>query len=117
MIDIITIASIPAILALVNLAKNFGVTGKWSSLLAVVLGIALQVADATMGTEPVALTAQGLYPAVGAGLILGLSAAGLYDVAATAGGPKAEPATDFVEPELESDEDSEPEEYTPERVA
>lgn len=84
---IVTIASIPAILALVQLAKSFGVTGKWSTLLAVVLGVVLQVADyaALGGPNDMA----GWYQAVAIGLILGLSAAGLYDAAKTASGPPA----------------------------
>ena len=36
---VMTLASIPAILALVQLAKSLGVKGKWNTLLAVVLGI------------------------------------------------------------------------------
>ena len=43
--EIVTIASIPAILALTNLAKSLGLSGKISALLAVVLGIALAVAQ------------------------------------------------------------------------
>ena len=70
---IVTIASIPAILALTNLAKSLGLSGKISALLAVVLGIALAVAQYE-------LAGYGWYQAAVKGMILGLSAAGLYDV-------------------------------------
>lgn len=71
--EIITIASIPAILALTNLAKSLGLSGKASALLAVVLGVALAVAQYE-------LAGYGWYQAAAQGMILGLSAAGLYDV-------------------------------------
>lgn len=75
----VTLASIPAILALVQLAKTFGVQGKWSTLLAVLLGIVLQLGDAAFISG--ATTPADWYQAFGVGLILGLSAAGLYDTA------------------------------------
>nr|DAK91811.1 MAG TPA: holin [Caudoviricetes sp.] len=71
--EIITIASIPAILALTNLAKSLGLSGKLSALLAVILGIALAVAQYE-------LAGYGWYQEAAQGMILGLSAAGLYDV-------------------------------------
>lgn len=71
--EIITLASIPAILALTNLAKALGLSGKISALLAVVLGVALAVGQHE-------LSAYGWYQAAAQGMILGLSAAGLYDV-------------------------------------
>ena len=70
---LITIASIPAILALVNLGKSLGITGRWSAVAAIVLGVALNVATYYLGGEPA-------FQAAAQGLILGLSAAGLYDV-------------------------------------
>ena len=82
MTDMITpIATVPAILALVNLGKSFGVVGRWATLLAVVLGVGLQLADYAFLTDT--QSASGWYGAAAAGLILGLSAAGLYDVART----------------------------------
>lgn len=78
---ITTIATIPAILALVNLGKSFGVTGRWSALLAVVLGVAVQAAE--YGVTATGHTPAGWYGAIATGLVLGLSAAGLYDVART----------------------------------
>lgn len=72
-----TILSVPAVLAIVELAKKFGVVGKWALLLAVVVAVALNVASYLW-------SASGLYAAIVAGLLLGLAAAGLYDAAKTA---------------------------------
>lgn len=69
----ITLASVPAILALVNLAKLFGIQGRWATLLAVFLAVLLNVGTYYGAGSP-------LYEAISSGLILGLSAAGLYDV-------------------------------------
>lgn len=71
------VATIPAILALVTLAKRVGLPSRWAIVLAVVLGVALNVADYLWASS-------GAYQAAVQGLILGLSAAGLYDVAKTA---------------------------------
>lgn len=79
---IVTLATIPAILGLVNLAKQWGVQGRWSALLAVLLGVAVALAEYVTAAQ-VIITAQGVYSAVATGLILGLSAAGLYDATAT----------------------------------
>jgi hypothetical protein len=81
---ITVLATIPAILALTNLAKRFGLAVQWAVLLAVVLGVALSVADSCLADA-------GWYLVAARGLILGLSAAGLYDVAATVGNPVASP--------------------------
>lgn len=72
-----TILSVPAVLAIVELLKSFGVSGKWSLAAAVVVAVALNVADYLWATS-------GLYGAVVSGLLLGLAAAGLYDTARTA---------------------------------
>lgn len=72
-----TILSVPAVVAIVTLCKSFGVTGKWSLLAALVVAVLLNVATYLWSTS-------GLYAAVVAGILLGLSAAGLYDVAKTA---------------------------------
>ena len=74
---VLTLASIPAILAVVNLIKGFGIDGKWSALIAVLLGVGFMVADVTLSGE--------VYEAAKAGLLLGLGAAGLYDFAKTTG--------------------------------
>lgn len=71
-----TILSVPAVVAIVTFLKSFGVSGKWALLAALVVAIALNVADYLWSTSD-------LYGAVIDGLLLGLAAAGLYDVAKT----------------------------------
>lgn len=73
---ITTIATVPAILALVNLGKRIGINGQAALIASVVLGIAINVANLYLGGEPG-------YQAAVQGLILGLAAAGLYDTTAT----------------------------------
>lgn len=80
----VTLATAPAVLALVTLAKDLGLPTKLSAPLAVVLGVILAVADH-------ALAGSGIYAAAAGGLLLGLGASGLYDAARLAGG--REPAT------------------------
>lgn len=75
------IVSVPAILAGTNLLKSFGVAGKWSALVAVVLGVGLNLA-ATFAGETLG------FQAVAQGLILGLGAAGLWDSATAPKPPK-----------------------------
>lgn len=67
------ILSVPAIVAIVNLTKSFGVEGKWSLLAAVVVAVAINL-------SAFYFAASGAYEAVATGLLIGLSAAGLYDV-------------------------------------
>lgn len=77
MVDpIVALATLPAIVALVNLAKRLGLDGKAALVLAVVLGVGLSVADYSFA-------GQGWYAAATSGLILGLGASGLYDLAPT----------------------------------
>lgn len=73
---ITTLASIPAILALVNLAKTLGLKGKAATILAVLLGLGLNLAQYF-------LASYGWYQQAIQGVILGLSAAGLYDLTPT----------------------------------
>ena len=77
-----TILSVPAVPAIVEFLKSFGVTGKWALLAAVIVAVALNIADYLW-------SASGLYGAVISGLLLGLAAAGLYDTARAAA-PKQE---------------------------
>ena len=70
----VTLLTAPAILALVNLVKNLGLSGKWSALVAVTLGVAIACLQAYAPAEVVQTISQGL--------ICGLGAAGLYDVGA-----------------------------------
>lgn len=71
---VLTIATVPAILALVQLAKDLGLNGKGATVLAVVLGVLLNVAVTFLSQEV-------WFQAVAGGLLLGLSAAGVYDAA------------------------------------
>ena len=71
------IASVPAIVALVNLAKRLGLSDQLALTLSVVLGVVINTANFYFG-------ANGGYQAAVEGLLLGLAAAGLYDVAKTA---------------------------------
>lgn len=82
--SIVTLASIPAIVAMVNLLKGLGVQGKWSLVAAVVLGVAFSVLGEVFGGNTIFEAAQS-------GLLLGLGAAGLYDVTT---GPKV-PDADY----------------------
>lgn len=74
---VIFVLSVPAILAIVNLLKGVGLSGKWSALAAVLIAIALNVANFYLASV-------GAYQAAMQGMILGLSAAGLYDATAKA---------------------------------
>lgn len=74
---VITVATVPAIVALTNLVKSLGISGKWSALVAVLLGVGLSVASW-------ALAGAGWWDAASGGLLLGLAAAGLYDLAPSA---------------------------------
>lgn len=85
---IVSLASIPAVLALVNLGKSLGVKGKWAALLAVFLGVGLAIAQYGLGGF-------GWYQAGVQGIILGLSAAGLYDIKNVGGQGEVE-NTDFI---------------------
>lgn len=69
----IAILTVPGILALTNLLKDLGLGGKWSALAAVVLGVGLSVAHFYLADY-------GAWQAAEGGLILGLAAAGLYDL-------------------------------------
>lgn len=90
--NLVALATPLVILALVNLGKEFGVKGKWATLLAVILGVLLALLDGLFA-------ANALYSFVSSGLILGLTASGLYDVTTTVGKRYASDR-DPVEPEL-----------------
>lgn len=70
------ILSAPAVLAIVELLKSFGVTGKWAMLAAVVVAVGLFEAAHFFGGS-------GAYQAAMQGLLVGLAAAGVYDAAKT----------------------------------
>ena len=67
------IASVPGVIAVVNLLKELGVSGKWALVAAVVVGIALNVANYYLGNL-------GVYQAGVQGAMIGLGAAGIYDL-------------------------------------
>lgn len=72
--------TVPAIVALTNLAKRTGLPSKWSPLVSVLVGVAVACGDAYS-------TGAGYLDAVARGIILGLTASGLYDL--MPGEPKA----------------------------
>lgn len=81
---ITTLATVPAVIALVNLIKNtFNINGKYSALLAVIIGVGLNIANYALGDA-------GWYQAAAQGLILALGASGLYDITNTASAPSDE---------------------------
>ena len=73
---LVALISVPGILALTNLIKSLGVPGKWSALVAVLLGVGLNAANYLLHDA-------GLWQAAQQGLIMGLGAAGLWDVTKT----------------------------------
>ena len=81
---ITTLATVPAVIALVNLIKNtFNINGRYSAIIAVILGIGLNIASYALGD-------MGWYQAAAQGLILGLGGSGLYDITNTASAPSDE---------------------------
>lgn len=80
---ITTLATVPAVIALVTLAKDLGLPSRLSPLLAVLLGVALSLFDGfALGME---FNTQSVLSSIGIGVILGLSASGLYDGAKAVG--------------------------------
>ena len=72
--------TVPAIVALTNLAKRTGLPSKLAPLVSVLVGVAVACGDAYS-------TGAGYLDAVARGVILGLTASGLYDL--MPGEPKA----------------------------
>ena len=72
--------TVPAIVALTNLAKRAGLPSRWAPLVSVLVGVAVACGDAYS-------TGSGYLDAVARGIILGLTASGLYDL--MPGEPKA----------------------------
>ena len=65
--------TVPAIVALTNLAKRTGLPAKLAPLVAVLAGVAVACGDAYS-------TGSGYLDAVARGIVLGLTASGLYDL-------------------------------------
>lgn len=76
---LLTIFSVPGVIALVNLAKKFGVKGRWAQLAAVIIGALLGLLS-TWAVAEVAIGARELINGAAQGIIIGLSAAGIYDL-------------------------------------
>ena len=72
--------TVPAIVALTNLAKRTGIPSKLAPLVSVLAGVAVACGDAYS-------TGSGYLDAVARGIVLGLTASGLYDL--MPGDPKA----------------------------
>lgn len=72
--------TVPAIVALTNLAKRTGLPASLAPLVSVLVGVAIACGDAYS-------TGSGYLDAVARGIILGLTASGLYDL--MPGEPKA----------------------------
>ena len=72
--------TVPAIVALTNLAKRTGLPAKLAPLVSVLAGVAVACGDAYS-------TGSGYLDAVARGIVLGLTASGLYDL--MPGEPKA----------------------------
>lgn len=72
--------TVPAIVALTNLVKRTGLPSRWAPLVSVMVGVAVACGDAYS-------TGAGYLDAVARGIILGLTASGLYDL--MPGEPKA----------------------------
>jgi len=85
-------ASIPAVLALVTIAKDLGLPYKLAPLLSVMLGISLALLDELASGAPA--TSEEVFTQVASGLIIGLSASGVYDGAKLVGGKKTDGTTD-----------------------
>lgn len=71
------IATVPAVLALVTLAKDLGMPSRLAPGLALVLGVVLTLLH-TLGLGE-GITTHNVYGLITSGMILGLSASGLYD--------------------------------------
>ena len=104
--------TVPAIVALTNLAKRTGLPSRLAPLVAVLAGVAVACGDAYS-------TGSGYLDAVARGIVLGLTASGLYDL--MPGEPKASTVNVYgkdsvrgrhsaatgAQPEAESEQDAE----------
>lgn len=104
--------TVPAIVALTNLAKRTGLPSRLAPLVSVLAGVAVACGDAYS-------TGSGYLDAVARGIVLGLTASGLYDL--MPGEPKASTvnvygkasvrgrhsASTGAQPEAESEQDAE----------
>lgn len=70
---VVILATVPAIVALVTVAKDLGLPTKYATVFAIAVGLILGIADYSFAAD-------GLYKAASSGLILALGAAGVYDL-------------------------------------
>lgn len=74
---ITAIATVPAVIALVTIAKDSGLPPRLSPVLALALGVVLTLLHTlSMGES---ITTHTIWGLITSGLILGLSASGVYD--------------------------------------
>lgn len=85
--SVVLFASIPAVLALVTIAKDLGLNNKLAPVLSVVLGIILALLDGLAGGDMA--TTPDVLGHVATGLIVGLSASGVYDGAKIVGSKRS----------------------------
>jgi len=76
---VLTLLSVPGILALTNLAKRFGVTGAWSSLVALATALALVLTQYALRR----VDGGALWLQIEQAIIIALSAMGLWDLTNT----------------------------------
>jgi len=74
---VLTVLSVPGVIAIVNLIKSRIELGKWAALLAFALGIGLNVGASFAGA---AYQGANVFGVVCVGALVGLGAAGVYDV-------------------------------------
>jgi len=78
------IATVPAVIAVMTLFKSLGMPTKFGALVAAVIGIAFQfLSELSMHTQ---FTPSNVAEYISTGLLLGLSASGLYDASKLMGG-------------------------------
>ena len=76
-----TILSVPAIVALVEVAKRLGLSSRLALVVALAIAVALSLSAYFWSSE-------GWYRAVAEGVLLGLAAAGIYDAADVTSGQR-----------------------------
>lgn len=79
-----TLLTVPAILALVTIARDLGMPSKIAPVVALALGVALGVAEQQLGGLPI-------YQAAVGGALIGLAASGLYDTGKLIGSKPVQP--------------------------
>lgn len=84
------IATPAAVVAIITVAKDLGLPAKVSPLLAVTAGILLNLLDSAVNG---ALTQHMILASISQGLILGLTACGVYDIAKTVTDKRSETRT------------------------